>query len=46
LFIRISNKEDLLAAMEEDGLVFEYASDELKNDKEVVLTVVKQSGGL
>ena len=39
-----NNKNDALKAVKQNGLALEYASDELKNDKEVVLAAVKQYG--
>ena len=42
--IRYTNKADALAAVSHDGRALRYASDELKNDPEVVLAAVKKSG--
>ena len=40
----ITDREELLEAVRNDGLVLEYASDTLKADREVVLEAVKISG--
>ena len=37
-----NNKEEVLEAVREDGYAFEYASDELKADREAVLAAVQQ----
>lgn len=39
-----NNKEYVLKAVEQNGLMLEHASDILKNDKEVVLKAVAQNG--
>jgi len=39
-----SNKKDVLAAVKQDGMALQYASETLKNDSEVVLAAVKQNG--
>lgn len=36
------NKEVVLEAVKEDGYALRYASEELQNDKEVVLEAVKK----
>lgn len=33
-----------LKALQQDGLVLVHASDELRNDREVVLTAIRQNG--
>ena len=40
----ITDREEMLAAVKNDGLALEYASDTLKADREVVLEAVKQNG--
>ena len=40
----ITNREELLEAIKKLCFTLEYASEELKNDKEIVLTAVKKSG--
>ena len=37
-------KIDAIAAVRRNGLVLEFASDDLKNDKEVVLAAVRKNG--
>ena len=37
-----SSKIEVLEAVSEDGVKLRYASDELKADKEIVLTAVKE----
>ena len=39
-----NNKEEVLEAVKEDGTKLENASEELRNDREVVMTAVKQYG--
>ena len=41
---KITNKEIVLAAVQQNGKALEYASAELKSDKEVVLAAVQQNG--
>lgn len=40
-----NNRATVLAAVARDGRALEYASDELKNDREIVLAAVKQTHG-
>ena len=40
----ITDREELLEAVRNDGLVLEYASDTLKADREVVLEAVRNFG--
>ena len=39
-----NNKEEVLEAVREDGYALEHASEELRGNKEVVLTAVESSG--
>ena len=39
-----SDKASVLAAIGENGMVLQFASDELRNNKEVVLAAVEQDG--
>ena len=39
-----STKEEVLEAVKQDGYALEYASEELRGDREVVLAAVKQNG--
>jgi hypothetical protein len=38
------NKQNLFIIVQQNGLALEYASDDLKNDREVVLAAVQQNG--
>ena len=40
----ITNKKEALKAVKQNGWALEFASDELKNDREVVLEAVKEKG--
>ena len=40
----ITNKNEILQAVKTDRYALRYASEELKNDKEIVLTAVKNNG--
>ena len=40
----ITDREEMLEAVRNDGNALEYASDTLKADREVVLEAVKQNG--
>merc|ERR1711879_723810 len=40
-----SNEKVVLAAVQADGYILEYASEELKNNEKVVLAAVQQNGG-
>ena len=39
-----STKEEVLEAVKQDGELLEYASDELKSDRDVVTAAVQQNG--
>ena len=41
----VSDKEEVMAAVAQNGWALEYASDGLRGDKEVVMAAVAQSGG-
>ena len=44
LYIRSPEYAEALRAVEDDGMALEYASEELKGDREVVMAAVKQTG--
>ena len=39
----LKNKNEVLKAIKNDGLLLEYASPELRNDREVVLTAIQNN---
>ena len=41
---KFSTKAEVLEAVKQDGYALEYASEELRGDREVVLAAVKQNG--